>query len=315
MALWDTGGSQSGRRPSLTGVVMQYVRNGQETVAAWPRKRGTNLPQSTKDRNIWFRKIQWAWKYLVPDMQTNIMNARKGTPLLPRDIWTMMAAGTFVWFVRPNGRKIFPMQAMQAVSLSLDTLSQVPGSMIIRGPQFWEAVPYVPPNVPLVTFDSGELTSDAASIIWENIPANAEDIILSLSVRQNTTNTSTYIQYNGDDGNNYWWRRWNRFGGDAQGGVHRAECSENANSDSADGSYNIVEIIIKSYASTNRFKMATATTGNEINDNLDLFLPVMHNFQWRSLDAIDRVELIAGGGGFAAGTRWTVYLRNQSVTA
>lgn len=53
----------------------------------------------------------------------------------------MLLSGRLGFINMPDGRKIWPAVAITDVSQSLDILSQVPGSMLVRGPQVWEGRP------------------------------------------------------------------------------------------------------------------------------------------------------------------------------
>ena len=134
------------RRPSLKGLLMQDVSNGAERSRAWPRKRGKNLPPAQKERMEWFRQAQWATKYIEPEVMVTFANATKGTPLLPRDLATMMFAGRFTTLILEDGRKVFSVQQLQDVSFSLDAISQTEGYQLIRGPVYWEGQPRIVGN-------------------------------------------------------------------------------------------------------------------------------------------------------------------------
>lgn len=134
------------RRPSLKGLLMQDVSNGAERSRAWPRKRGKNLPPAQKERMEWFRQAQWATKYIEPAVMVTFANATKGTPLLPRDLATMMFAGRFTTLILEDGRKVFSLQQMQDVSFSLDAISQTEGDQLVRGPIYWQAIPRIVGN-------------------------------------------------------------------------------------------------------------------------------------------------------------------------
>lgn len=134
------------RRPSLKGILMQDVSNGAERTRAWPRKRGKNVPPAQKERMEWFRQAQWATKYIEPAVMVTFAQATKGTPLLPRDLATMMFAGRFTILMLEDGRKVFSLQQKQDVSFSLDAISQTPGMQLIRGDTYWDAVPQIVGN-------------------------------------------------------------------------------------------------------------------------------------------------------------------------
>lgn len=125
------------RRPSFRGRVMYDVSRGVLRARSWPKKRGKAKSQHTIEQNEWFRQAQWATKFWPPALVDQITQAVKGTPLLPRDIMTMQMGNRMFMISTADGRKIYPVIAMTEVSESLDVISQVPGSMLIRGPQFW----------------------------------------------------------------------------------------------------------------------------------------------------------------------------------
>jgi len=127
---------------------MVDVSMGKERVRAWPRPRGANQAPSVVRNQMLFRNYSWAIKYLAPEMMTQIYDARQGMPLLPRDVAMMMLSGTLLWFSTPNGKAIYSMAALQAVSQSLDAIGQIQGSVLVRGEQYWEAVPYSPGGQP-----------------------------------------------------------------------------------------------------------------------------------------------------------------------
>lgn len=129
------------RRPSLKGVLMQDVSQGAERVRAWPKKRGKGVDAAQKERMEWFRQAQWAAKYCDPRMIQTFAEATKGTPLLPRDLMTMMLAGRWLEFTMPDGRVITSVQSKQDVSRSLDVLGSGVGYTLVRGEEYWEFQP------------------------------------------------------------------------------------------------------------------------------------------------------------------------------
>lgn len=146
MAVLPPKGKTVDRRPSLRGKVMQDVSNGAERSRAWPRDRGKTLSPKTKEQMEWFRQAQWATKYMDPKMLVIFSEATKGTPLLPRDMATMMFAGRLFSFIFPDGRKVYSVQVLKDVSESLDVISQTPGDQLIRGDTYWEGLPRIVGN-------------------------------------------------------------------------------------------------------------------------------------------------------------------------
>lgn len=139
MPISDGKGGVHERRPSYRGAYYTYVRNGVEVQAKWPRKRGKNLPQKTKDQMEFFRQVQWAFKFSSPIIQQSFTQAVAGTPLMPRDLFLMAVSGRMHVLVREDGKKIFPMAGSQSISDSLDFVGQLTGQVLVRGPENWEA--------------------------------------------------------------------------------------------------------------------------------------------------------------------------------
>jgi hypothetical protein len=69
-----------------------------------------------------------------------LTEAVAGTPLYPRDILTSMMANTFCKFQLPDGRILYPVTTRNQVSEALDAITQNEGYVLIRGPEFWEAI-------------------------------------------------------------------------------------------------------------------------------------------------------------------------------
>jgi hypothetical protein len=112
---------------------------GQSRARKWPRKRAARRTSEQLEAEQQFRAAQAAAKYMDPKMVRSIQDAVQGTALYPRDIITSMLYGRFISFLLPNGIKLMTTQSRNQVSESLDALSQIPGSTLVRGADFWEA--------------------------------------------------------------------------------------------------------------------------------------------------------------------------------
>lgn len=119
---------------------MLDVVNGQERARAWPKERGRKKHPKTAEQNEWFRQAQWATKFMAPEMYWQAQQAVQGTPLLPRDILTMMMAGRLAGFVAPDGRRLWSVAVQNDVSTALDVIADLPGSMLVRGVNGWQAI-------------------------------------------------------------------------------------------------------------------------------------------------------------------------------
>lgn len=128
------------RQPSYRGLLQVYVRDGQIVIARWPKKRGKSKNPKVRESQEWFRQAQWATKYWPASIQHQCAEAVKGTPLMPRDLMTMIMAGRAWCWVDEQGRKVYSVAALKDVSDSLDIISQVPGSMLYRSDTLWQVI-------------------------------------------------------------------------------------------------------------------------------------------------------------------------------
>lgn len=120
---------------------MQDISQGQERVRAWPQPRGKVKNQKTKDQMEWFWQAQFAAKVMDPRIMIWANETTAGTPLLPRDITTMMMAGRMIALVEPNGKVTHSVAFRTQVSESLDAITQEEGYIMIRQPEGWRGIP------------------------------------------------------------------------------------------------------------------------------------------------------------------------------
>jgi hypothetical protein len=106
-------------------------------VTAWPKKAKKRIHPATKERMEFFRQVQWAWKYTDYGLVTDLTEAVKGTPLLPRDLYLSGLAGRLLRFRTPEGILIVSVAAQDNVSETLDFITSEPGAMLIRGEDGW----------------------------------------------------------------------------------------------------------------------------------------------------------------------------------
>lgn len=151
---------------------------GQTRIRSWPRKRGAAKTQAQRDAQEKFRQSQIATRYISPTQMADMIDARRGTPILPRDILTSMLAGTLIAPILEDGRKLYPMAFRNVVSDSLDAISQTPGKTLIRGDVYWEeADPPTPPSGSSWTLRSlTTITVPTAQIVVTGL-AGATDIL------------------------------------------------------------------------------------------------------------------------------------------
>lgn len=142
-----SGSSPPARRPAIRGGLVFDFVDGHARTRIWPSPRGPAKTNAEKERQQRFASAQRSSKYIASDTYRWAINATEKTPLLPRDVLTMMFYGTLFVAIGPDGKTRFPMQFKVQVSQSLDAISQTPGMMLIRGVEQWEPQPYVAPTV------------------------------------------------------------------------------------------------------------------------------------------------------------------------
>lgn len=163
-------GSQ--RRPSMRGNLLQDTTRGVERNRAWPEPRGSRQTRAQREQTDWFRQANWAFKLQDPKTIQMFTEAAAGTSLYPRDIFSIMAAGGLFSLAVENGKVMYPMQSVLAVSESLDVIGQSEGSILYRGADRWYVKPYtaergpwwwLPPDVSAWTDYSGDGNSVTTS--------------------------------------------------------------------------------------------------------------------------------------------------------
>jgi hypothetical protein len=132
------------RQPSLKGLVMQDLVRGQTRVRAWPVNRGKPKTKAEADAQDEFRLAQKMASYFAPGCLAYIHKATAKSPLLVRDVVTMQLYNRWMAFQLEDGRTLYPMPAINDVSESLDVLGSAEGMFLLRTPEGWRGVPYVP---------------------------------------------------------------------------------------------------------------------------------------------------------------------------
>lgn len=160
---------------------MMDMVNGQIRVRAWPRKRGqAGTPDQIANRKK-FAEVQRASRYIAPQTYAQIVDATARTPLLPRDIITMMMYNRVAAFTLPDGRTLYPMPVKADVSEALDALSQTDGDTLVRENGVWVGKPYAGggggggnAHYTLLTANYGAWLDGGSGVAppWANAPLN-----------------------------------------------------------------------------------------------------------------------------------------------
>lgn len=119
-----------------------YVRHfrGQEVIARWPKPRGKARSAAQQQAQDDFAGACIIIKNMDPLAQAFAAAVAEDAPLLPRDILMWQLFGQAIYFVMPDGRKVFSMAAMQDVSLLLDSIWQQKGGILYRDGTLWKGL-------------------------------------------------------------------------------------------------------------------------------------------------------------------------------
>lgn len=140
------------RYPSLRGALVVRPVRGVLTAQAWPKpRRGRRHPTNEYWSN-WLAEADDRWKFAPDVFQIAARKAARGSPQMPRDLFIAAARGRLWMLTLEDGTKVYPMCAYRDVSESLDVLSQVKGSLLVRSGELWIPVP-IPDHKTVLTFD------------------------------------------------------------------------------------------------------------------------------------------------------------------
>lgn len=160
MAIIKQRAGTPSKAPSLRGAVYIYIRNGQMIAAKWPRKRGPAKTAVHREQTQWFATARKLAKYTFVEGQIAAREATAGTPFLPADLLMSAMAGRMVSVKEIGGPFYRSKRAMADVSDSLDLITDIPGSILVRGDDVWYGLPLPDPG---------------ANWIWTRDPSNFGD--------------------------------------------------------------------------------------------------------------------------------------------
>jgi hypothetical protein len=177
---------------SLKGLVMLDTTRGVPRVRIWPGPRGRE-PTPTERAYIDLFRL-WTRLYSVSDprIQTDARKFARLTRSFPRDIWAASMHGTLWALTTDEGVTIYPMQAVEKVSESLDVIAQFPGSLLVRGEKLWFALTPGAPGQIL------SLSGDPPMPTWTDPPGAGDldrPIHIPISSWETIPGGSTYTTY------------------------------------------------------------------------------------------------------------------------
>lgn len=109
-------------------------------VRKWPKKRGKKRNETNLWWSEWLRQAMAIWRWSDPRTQQLWRDATRDLPVKVTDPFMQAIRGTIWYFVDDDGNVMYPTQARDKVSYSLDTIIQLPGGMLYRGPNDWEGI-------------------------------------------------------------------------------------------------------------------------------------------------------------------------------
>lgn len=131
------GGPPNRRGPSLNRSIMIDTVRGTPRARAWPKKRGSPKSPAQRFAVEEFKRASDLTKRLDGAIMAELYEAADGTPFYPRDLAFMAMFGRML-AVTDNYGRLYRTRAMtDDVSKSLDLITDVPGSYLVRGPEGW----------------------------------------------------------------------------------------------------------------------------------------------------------------------------------
>lgn len=115
---------------SRYGIVVRTVSNQisdrqREVISGWAQ---------------WLKWMNVIWKYVHPEIKLEFLRLEKISGIPARDLFISSANGLLWYFELEDGRRIYSMAHRERISRSLDVFSQVPGSLLVRGDEVWDAI-------------------------------------------------------------------------------------------------------------------------------------------------------------------------------
>lgn len=170
---------------------------GSPRLRSWPRPRPGRRHPTNEFWSSWLKMATWLYRYQPSAVQASLLEATRGTPWMPRDIFISCMRGRAFVLRDENGWSYYPMALVNDVSESIDALAQVPGSMLFRDSGLWVPVPggsagevltYVDDDTPPV-WAAGSSGSGQHLPLWSGSGSGLSFVINNTAYTQKNTFT------------------------------------------------------------------------------------------------------------------------------
>lgn len=108
--------------------------------AAWPKPAKKNLSPKQAEAVAKFKEAAILAKYAPAEDQMTSRQLAEGSQFLPRDLQYMAIYGRLATLFFTNGQRRYQLASRYELTELLDILGFAPGSILFRGPDFWEAL-------------------------------------------------------------------------------------------------------------------------------------------------------------------------------
>lgn len=141
-----TGLHQSPRAPSMRRAVSFAPGRAGMIARAWPNNTKRKLSPKQQEAVEAFREAALIAKYAPATDQMRSRELARGSQFLPRDLQYMAIFGRLCTLYFKDGQRRYQLASRYDLTELLDILGFKPGSILLRGPEFWEVLE--PPEDP-----------------------------------------------------------------------------------------------------------------------------------------------------------------------
>lgn len=145
-----------GKKLSLKGGLVTYIRDGQLIAQKGRSKTGRPKSQVTRWQNDYFTIKNNVVKYMDPWAMWVAWKLTQGTQFYPRDILLSVISLRFLGTLTVDGEEVTSMAIIEDISTDLDMLlGETPGTIMYRGTDLWQALQPSTAGYILVTKGAG----------------------------------------------------------------------------------------------------------------------------------------------------------------